>query len=368
VRPPKTADVIASRVARRNAPVDSTFAPRLIAWQKCHGRNDLPWQNTRDPYRIWLSEIMLQQTQVGTVIPYYLKFLEHFPDVASLARADEDDVLRLWSGLGYYSRARNLHRAARQVMELHGGRFPEQRELLEELPGLGRSTAAAIAAFAFEAGEAILDGNVKRVLARHFAIGGFPGESKVAAQLWARAESLLPAHGVARYTQALMDLGATVCTRKPECDRCPVNDTCAALAQDAVLKFPAPRPRKAMPERETAMLLLMHEGEILLEKRPGTGIWGGLWSCPEVAHEAEAKAVCADRFGCKVVQIERLAPFDHVFTHFRLHIQPLLCHVGKQSLSARSGAANGSLWLTLEDAHRAAVPTPVRKLLTQLAK
>ena len=191
MRPPKTADVIASRVARRNAPVDSTFAPRLIAWQKCHGRNDLPWQNTRDPYRIWLSEIMLQQTQVGTVIPYYLKFLEHFPDVASLARADEDDVLRLWSGLGYYSRARNLHRAARQVMELHGGRFPEQRELLEELPGLGRSTAAAIAAFAFEAGEAILDGNVKRVLARHFAIGGFPGESKVAAQLWARAESLM---------------------------------------------------------------------------------------------------------------------------------------------------------------------------------
>jgi len=356
-----------AQTALKINPGDATFATRLIAWQKCHGRNDLPWQNTRDPYRIWLSEIMLQQTQVGTVIPYYLKFLEHFPDVTSLAQADEDDVLRLWSGLGYYSRARNLHRAARHVMELHGGRFPEQREQLETLPGLGRSTAAAVAAFAFEAREAILDGNVKRVLARHFAIEGFPGDGKVAAQLWARAESLLPARGVARYTQALMDLGATVCTRKPDCTRCPVNDSCAALAQDAVLKFPAARPRKTMPERETAMLLLMRGDEILLEKRPGTGIWGGLWSFPEVEPGVDVRAVCEDRFGCKVDRIEPMEPFDHVFTHFRLHIQPMLCHVGRQRPSVRSGGAKEALWVALEEAHRSAVPTPVRKLLKQLA-
>jgi len=340
---------------------------RLIAWQKRHGRNDLPWQNTRDPYRIWLSEIMLQQTQVGTVIPYYLKFLEHFPDIKSLARAGEDEVLRLWSGLGYYSRARNLHRAAREVMALHGGRFPEQREQLETLPGLGRSTAAAVAAFAFEAREAILDGNVKRVLARHFAIAGFPGEGKVAAQLWARAESLLPEGGVARYTQALMDLGATVCTRKPDCARCPVNTTCAALAQDAVPSFPATRPKKVMPERETAMLLLMREGEILLEKRPGTGIWGGLWSFPEVEPGADVRAVCEDRFGCKVERVEQMEPFEHTFTHFRLHIQPLLCHVGRQRPSVRADGAKALLWLPRKEAHRSAVPAPVRKLLTKLA-
>ncbi len=357
----------ASSQALPEYPADTTFATRLIAWQTVHGRNDLPWQNTRNPYRIWLSEIMLQQTQVGTVIPYYLKFLEHFPDVASLARADEDDVLRLWSGLGYYSRARNLHRAAQQVMEVHGGKFPEQRELLEALPGLGRSTAAAIAAFAFEAREAILDGNVKRVLARHFAVAGFPGDGKVAEQLWARAESLLPERGVARYTQALMDLGATVCTRKPECDRCPVKDTCVALAQDNVLGFPSPRPRKAVPERETVMLILMREDEILLEKRPGTGIWGGLWSFPEVegkvATEADVEVACAERFGCKLMKTERLAPFAHTFTHFRLQITPLLCSVGKPRPGVQSG---GTLWMTPNDAEKAAVPTPVRKLLKQL--
>src|SRR5205823_4188557 len=253
----------------------STLAGRLIRWQARHGRHDLPWQQTRDPYRIWLSEVMLQQTQVATVIPYYERFLARFPDVKSLAGAHLDDVLALWSGLGYYSRARNLRAAARILVESWGGRFPRTREALASLPGVGRSTAAAIAVFAFGEREAILDGNVKRVLARHFAVRGFPGERRVVNRLWKLAESQVPEKDVERYTQALMDLGAGVCTRtRPACASCPLRASCEARSEGKAEAYPRPRPRNPVPLRKTAMLLLLRGGEVLLEKRPPAGLWG----------------------------------------------------------------------------------------------
>jgi A/G-specific adenine glycosylase len=338
----------------------SDFAARLVRWQARHGRNDLPWQG-RDPYRIWLSEIMLQQTQVATVIPYFERFLARFPDVTSLARADLDEVLTLWSGLGYYSRARNLHAAARQIVERYAGRFPSARAELEALPGVGRSTAAAISAFACGGREAILDGNVKRVLARYFAVPGFPGDKRVENRLWTLAESLLPRSRVDRYTQALMDLGATLCRRtRPECGRCPVKSGCAALRDGAVERFPQPRPRKLLPAKRTAMLVLVHRGEVLLEKRPQSGVWGGLWCLPEMPSGASANEHCARRFGAALARSRKLAILQHGFTHFRLSIEPVLCHV--RSLDARA-AEPGHLWLPAADAARAAVPAPVRKLL-----
>ena len=362
-----------ARTAQKTGPVKANspsvkrvrgaFPVRLIAWQRRHGRNDLPWQGTTDAYRIWLSEIMLQQTQVGTVIPYYLAFLERFPDVASLAGAEVDVVMRLWSGLGYYSRARNLHRAAGVVVARHGGRFPRQREALETLPGVGRSTAAAIAAFAFAGREAILDGNVKRVLARHFAVAGFPGDARVAAQLWKLAEGLLPARGIARYTQGLMDLGATVCTRAPVCERCPVGDTCLARAQGAVASYPGSRPPKTVPVREVQMLLLSWRGGVMLEKRPPTGIWGGLWSFPEMGMDEDVAAACQARFGIDVAVAERLPVLKHSFTHFTLRIHPVECRV-QGGHRAADGAATA--WMSPDDAMSAAVPVPVRKLLQGL--
>jgi A/G-specific adenine glycosylase len=326
----------------------STFATKVVRWQARHGRHDLPWQRTRDPYRVWLSEVMLQQTQVATVIPYYRKFLARFPNVKSLAKATLDDVLTLWSGLGYYTRARNLHAAARAVVERHGGRFPRTREDLESLPGLGRSTAAAIAVFAFGAREAILDGNVKRVLARHFAVRGDPGEPRVAKRLWAIAEAALPARGIESYTQGLMDLGAKVCARKrPACADCPVQKTCKAFARGNPETFPQPRPRKARPVKKTSMLLLLRDGEVLLEKRPMTGVWGGLWCLPERDDAAGKK----------------LPVLRHEFTHFTLDITPILRELGSASPQA---AEPGQIWLPVEEAIGAAVPAPVRKLLVAL--
>ncbi len=342
------------------------FAKRLVAWQRRHGRHDLPWQGTRDPYRIWLSEIMLQQTQVGTVIPYYERFLARFPDVAGLARAPLDEVLREWAGLGYYSRARNLHRAAKAVCERHGGKFPQVRSTLETLPGVGRSTAAALAVFAFGAREAILDGNVKRVLARHFAVGGFPGKQAVERKLWTLAESMLPARAVEAYTQGLMDLGATVCTRgSPACGRCPLASSCAALARGRVAAYPAPRPRKKLALRSVAMLLMVRDGEVLLEKRPPTGVWGGLWSLPEMPVEGEVAAHAADRLGYEVGAQTPLEPLRHTFTHFALDIRPWRCEV----LGARMRAAQpATIWLGIEEAMRAAVPAPVKKLLARISE
>jgi len=340
------------------------FSARLLAWHRRHGRHDLPWQGTHDAYRIWVAEIMLQQTQVAAVIPYYLRFLERFPDIATLAGAPQDEVLRLWSGLGYYTRARNLRRAAQWVAEQHGGVFPRALEEIRALPGIGRSTAAAIAAFAHGTRVAILDGNVKRVLARHFAVAGFPGEKRVEMRLWQLAQEQLPPRAIARYTQAMMDLGATLCTRaKPDCDDCPLASTCQALALGRVRDFPAPRPAKAVPTRATHMLLLVRGGEVLLERRPPSGIWGGMWSLPELEDAARARAHCRTSYGCGIATPRALAPLVHGFTHFKLTIQPLLCQVEKRTQAAR---APGQIWLSLEEARGAAIPVPVRRLIERL--
>jgi A/G-specific adenine glycosylase len=341
----------------------SAFARAIIRWQRRHGRQSLPWQGTRDPYAIWLAEIMLQQTQVAAVVPYYLRFRGRLPDIASLAAADEDEVLRLWSGLGYYSRARNLHRAAGIVVERHGGEFPRALREIEALPGIGRSTAAAIAGFAFGARAAILDGNVKRVLARHFVVEGFPGAPAVERKLWQLAEALVPPRDNAAYIQGLMDLGATLCTaRKPQCARCPVRTTCGAYAANRVADLPAPRPRRRVPTRRTTMLVLRRGGEVLLEKRPALGVWGGLWSFPEVGHGDDPVAA-ARRYGCEVASLMRLGGLRHGFTHFTLEIRPLLATV--RHLRPRA-AQPGVLWLPIEEALGAAVPVPVRKLLRAL--
>jgi len=342
----------------------SGIAAKLTTWQKKHGRHDLPWQGTRDPYAIWLSEIMLQQTQVATVIPYYNRFLAHFPGVAELAAAPLDEVLRLWSGLGYYSRARNLHKAAQVVVNEHGGRFPRRFEDVTALPGVGRSTAAAICVFSFGARHAILDGNVKRVLARLRGVKGYAGEKKVADRLWQEAERLLPRRGIEVYTQGLMDLGSSVCTRgKPRCNDCPLHGDCVALKRGWVAGLPSPRPRKVLPHKRTTMLVLTRAGEVLLEKRPPTGIWGGMWCLPEVARHPDLEAYCLKRFGARVLEVETMPTLAHGFTHFSLDIRPLHLRV---SALVPQAAEPGLTWLSLEDARGAAIPTPVRKILAQL--
>lgn len=330
------------------------FAPTLIRWQKAAGRHDLPWQQKghADPYRVWLSEIMLQQTQVATVIPYYRRFLARFPDLAGLAAAPAEEVMTLWSGLGYYARARNLQRAAQEIVAAHDGRFPQRIEDIERLPGIGRSTAAAIAVFAFGARAAILDGNVKRVLARVFGIAGFPGEKKVAVRLWALAESLLPARDLAAYTQGLMDLGATLCLlRRPRCGDCPVAAQCVARREDRVAELPTPRPRRAVPQRAVSVLVLLRRGRVLLVRRPPKGIWGGLLSLPELP-EGNIPRCYRDAAPLPVVR--------HAFTHFRLDITPLLCKVSRCNTPA------GGIWLSLKQLDEAPLPAPIRKILQNL--
>jgi A/G-specific adenine glycosylase len=341
-----------------------SIASKLIAWQKKHGRHDLPWQGTRDPYAVWLAEIMLQQTQVATVIPYYGRFIARLPDVAALAAAPLDEVMRLWSGLGYYSRARNLHRAAQAVTSAHGGRFPRNVAEVAALPGVGRSTAAAICVFAFGQRHAILDGNVKRVLARLRGIRGYPGAKQVADRLWQEAERLLPRRGVQAYTQGLMDLGATVCVpRKPRCEACPLRADCVAVRRGWVAKLPAARARKPLPRRRSILLALTRGGEVLLEKRPPAGIWGGMWSLPEAARKADIAASCLKRFGARVIEIESLPPLAHGFTHFKLEIRPVRVRV---SALVPHASEPGVVWLPLEEARGAAIPAPVRRILALL--
>jgi A/G-specific adenine glycosylase len=344
---------------------DPDFSADVIRWQKSHGRHALPWQNTTDPYRIWLSEIMLQQTQVTAVIPYYQRFLERFPDVASLAAAPSEEVMSLWSGLGYYSRARNLHRCAQRVCAEYGGVFPADPEKLADLPGIGRSTAAAISAFSHGTRAAILDGNVKRVFCRVFGIDGYPGSKPVEDALWRRAEALLPAHDMQAYTQGLMDLGATVCTRgRPACERCPLAHRCIAFQTGRTAELPVRKPKKTIPERSATMLVIVDGGEVLLEQRPGSGIWGGLLSLPELggsADEAEmARAVAP--FG-DIAALEKLQPFSHTFTHFRLHVSPWRVRLG-----ARRHLAGElpHVWYPRERLAQAPLPAPVKKLLLGL--
>ncbi|MDO9282525.1 MAG: A/G-specific adenine glycosylase [Methylotenera sp.] len=340
------------------------FASRLITWQKIHGRHDLPWQKTTDPYAIWVSEIMLQQTQVSAVVAYYSKFMMRFPTISTLAIATQDEVLQYWSGLGYYSRARNLHHAAQTIMHAHGGEFPQDFVAIQTLPGIGRSTAAAIASFAFNQVQTILDGNVKRVLTRHFAIAGWPGTPKIEKQLWTLAESLLPQTEMVAYTQGLMDLGATLCTRsKPKCGSCPLNNNCEAYKQNLVSTLPTPKPRKAIPEKQITMLILMHGNEVLLEKRPPTGVWGGLWSFPETEATDNFSAISHEKFGISVKIDQPLPILSHAFTHFKLHILPQPIQIAKRLTQTKE---SGQVWLSLEDAIDAAIPTPVRKILHAL--
>jgi A/G-specific adenine glycosylase len=316
-----------------------SFVRKLVAWQRKHGRRGLPWQGTRDPYRIWLSEVMLQQTQVAAVIPYYERFLARFPDVKTLAAASEEEVLQLWSGLGYYARGRNLHAAAR-VISRDG--FPGTCNQIQALPGIGRSTAAAIAVFAFGERAAILDGNVRRVLARCY---GIHEES----ELWEKTGRLAPRRDIEIYTQALMDLGATVCTRaNPGCKRCPVAADCVARREGRIDELPAPRKRKSRPTRRAKWFVLVHRGEVLLERRPSTGIWGGLWVFPETLEY-------------KVRKRKRLPALEHGFTHFKLRVQPFLCEVSSRV------EAPGRIWFPLNDAVAAAVPAPVKELLSDLS-
>lgn len=340
-----------------------SFASRIIRWQQRHGRHTLPWQACRDPYRIWLSEIMLQQTQVATVIPYFERFVACFPDLSTLAAAHEDEVLALWSGLGYYSRARNLHAASRAIAHMHGGRFPATPDAIEQLPGVGRSTAAAVAALAFGQRCAILDGNVKRVLARHGGVSGWAGDKKVETDLWQRAESHLPTRDIEAYTQGMMDLGALVCTRnQPSCTDCPVNADCIAHTQLRTADLPTPRPKRVLPERQVQMLLLLDRGELMLEKRPARGIWGGMWSLPELPPGIDPASHCHEHFGFTARAQLALHQFTHSFTHFKLHIQPV-----QMQLAPRHASPAGRIWLPPVDALDAALPAPVRKLVAQLA-
>jgi len=340
------------------------FADRVVAWQRQHGRHDLPWQRNRDPYRIWLSEIMLQQTQVATVVGYFERFVARFPDLAALAGASEDDVLALWSGLGYYSRARNLHTAACRIAERYGGHFPDTAEAIGALPGVGRATAAAVAALAFGRRCAILDGNVKRVLARHAGINGWPGDRRIEDALWRHAESLLPEQAIASYTQGMMDLGALLCTRtRPDCMACPVRRDCNAHATGRTHTLPTPRPKKNLPERHVRMLLLLDRGELLLEKRPAKGIWGGLWSLPEASEDTDCADHVRERYGLVAHSLRELPPLSHGFTHFRLHIRPTLL-----ALAPCTKSLPGHVWLAPADALDAALPAPVRKLVAELAR
>jgi len=344
--------------------LERDFADRLLAWHARHGRHDLPWQATRDPYRVWLSEIMLQQTRVDTVIPYYARFLARFPDVASLAAAPVEDVLALWSGLGYYARARNLHKAAQAIVREHGGRFPQRAIQIAELPGIGRSTAAAIAAFCFGERTPILDGNVKRVLCRAFGIEGFPGERAVEARLWALAEALMPEVRGGDYIQAQMDLGATLCTRgRPDCDRCPLADGCVARATGRVTELPQPRPKKAVPQRHARVAVIERDGRVLLERRPPAGIWGGLLAPPEIGDE-DAAGWLQRRFGATAEPCA-LDAVRHAFSHFRLDIEPVLLRVtGGAGLAAETGLE----WVALDALDAAGLPAPVRRILDDVAR
>lgn len=334
------------------------FAERLIAWQKTAGRHDLPWQKTRDPYLIWLSEIMLQQTQVATVIPYFERFLARFPTLRALAEAPPEAVIEHWAGLGYYARARNLHRCAQQLVAVDGEKWPISTEQLNALPGIGRSTAAAIAAFAFGQRAAILDGNVKRVLCRHFGIEGFPGQAAVERELWALAERLLPDAGIEAYTQGLMDLGATVCTRsRPRCGDCPLATSCLARQADRQDELPAARPRPKLPERRAGFVLISDGQRLLLERRPPHGLWGGLLVPPE----GEVAAVLA-RLGLNAENQRALAPLKHAFTHFRLTLEPVLCVVKPMATVNEADLQ----WVAIESAATAGVPTPIRMLIERI--
>ena len=354
-----------ARTQHSTSTAGKSFAARLLVWHVKHGRHDLPWQKRRTPYRVWVSEIMLQQTQVATVIPYYQRFMARFPSLQSLADAPQDVVLHLWTGLGYYARARNLQKAAQVIRDEHAGRFPKDLESVQALPGIGRSTAGAILALSTDQRHPILDGNVKRVLTRHGAIAGWPGDKRIEQKLWLLADAYTPQTRVADYTQAIMDLGATLCTRsQPRCGACPVAADCRARKLGKQAHFPASKPRKALPVRRTRMLMLVAEGAVLLEKRAPAGIWGGLWGFPELGPDADVAAWCRERFGALPHSVEAREELRHTFSHFHLDISPLEVRLSTAATIADAGA---SRWQPLGKVPKLGLAAPVKRLLESLA-
>jgi len=344
----------------------NSFSERLLTWFDKSGRKDLPWQQQATPYHVWLSEIMLQQTQVNTVIPYYLRFIQQFPDIEALANASVDDVLALWTGLGYYARARNLYKTAIIVRESYQGNMPATLDDLIALPGIGRSTAGAIMALGHHQRFSILDGNVKRVLTRYAAIEGWPGNKAVETKLWLYAEQLLPQHHFANYIQAQMDLGATVCTRsKPNCSSCPLNSDCQALEQGDPTQYPTPKAKKTIPTRQIHWIVAQSSnGEILLEKRDSHGIWGGLWSFPETKTADESNDYCKRNRIFSVKTTQSLDPIKHVFSHFKLNIHPhlMICTPNLNYIADNSNLK----WVKIDEALQLGLPAPVKLLIQSL--
>jgi A/G-specific adenine glycosylase len=343
------------------------FAPRLLDWFALHGRHLLPWQSDPTPYRVWVSEVMLQQTQVATVIPYYARFMARFPDVVSLASAPLDEVLHLWTGLGYYARARNLQACAQVVVAQYGGTFPQTLQAMMDLPGIGRSTAGAILALSGGQHQSILDGNAKRVLARVFGIAGDPTSKTVLATLWAQADACTPSQDVAAYTQAIMDLGATVCTRSsPACTVCPMNSGCVAALEGRQTELPGRKLKRLRPSREATILIaeIQDNGStaVLVERRPASGLWGGLWSPPQFKSEGDALAWCLQEFG-DTSESTLLPPIDHAFTHFDLRLHPLRVRCERKA-SVRD--ADHHQWYALDAPPRIGLPQPIRRLFERL--
>lgn len=346
---------------------ENEFAEQVLTWFGAHGRKDLPWQQNPTPYRVWISEIMLQQTQVQTVIPYFARFMDRFPQADKLASAPLDEVLHLWTGLGYYARARNLHKTAAIIVDDHGSEFPRDVDSLESLPGIGRSTAGAIAALAMDIRAPILDGNVKRVLTRYFAVPGWPEQSANKKQLWQLADRLTPGKHIASYTQAMMDLGATVCTRsKPLCGHCPLSSNCQAQLSGMVDQYPGKKPKKAKPSKSVFMYVVQNgNGDVLLEKRPANGIWGSLYSFPEVEKDSEGVQESVPNFEIELQEpVRELPRIRHSFTHYDLNITPLQSRY--QGQASPIADRKHFIWYPLDGSLEVGLAAPVKKIISQL--
>lgn len=338
------------------------FSARVVRWYHQHGRKHLPWQQNPNPYRVWISEIMLQQTQVTTVIPYFEKFMQSFPNVEALANADIDRVLQHWAGLGYYARGRNLHKAAQILHRVHNSIFPTTVDALCELPGIGRSTAGAILSLGYGISAPILDGNVKRTLSRYAGVGGWPGMPAVAKQLWEIAERHTPVKDIQPYTQAMMDLGAMICTRtQPRCGECPLSQNCVAFKQGKIAEFPGKKPAKEKPVKHTYVLVLKREAELLLEQRPPVGIWGGLWSLPECAALDEIPAFFKSSLGLTVEAQDFLPEFRHTFSHYHLDISPVVCKITQKS--TRVAEPGARKWVAISELTNYGLPAPIKLIL-----
>ncbi len=346
---------------------ETAFSKVILTWYKKNGRFDLPWQQQRSLYSVWVSEIMLQQTQVSTVIPYFEKFIAAFPDIKQLAQAKQDEVLHHWTGLGYYARARNLHKTAQLIIEQHQGEFPTQFDDVLALPGIGRSTAGAILAQTLNQSHAILDGNVKRVLARFHVVPGWYGNKHVADKLWQLSQAATPNKNCANYTQAIMDLGATLCTRsKPACERCPLQNNCKAFAQGNPTQYPGKKPKKDYPIKSTTMMILEQDGAILLYQRPPSGIWGSLWSFPECPSEADSTDWCQQNLGLVISSPKTLPKIHHKFSHYQLDITPQLAQIPPQNQSSVVMETTPHVWYNTRQPEAIGLPAPVKALIDTL--